>query len=660
MILQFVFPILLFIIVPILAYLIVHHKKGNWIDYTMKKKFWHQIFLLMVLVVVVFLLLMLIHVVTVPTFGNDKPDTYLYLFGLFSQTENADHKQSIAVYIFQLLVSLIGAVCFGGILISTISNIFQRRVDSYSKGEVRYTHLHDHNIIIGANELLEPAMRHMKFDKKDKREIDRVTLVLTTADAEKTRARIRQMGVIDDKNLIIYRDNIFNSEVIKPLCFSRCKQVVVIGDQPVENCDIDNTNVADLIYNHITSSNKTNKRKMPIPVYVSFFDDAYFLSFCKNLDKTSCVYYYPFNYYELCIANVWGYKQLEAMQQGKDKARCKYPGLSYPSDRKPLHLYLLGFNAMGQEVLKAAVKWAHFLDSAKHVTQISVYSGSRDSLDKFQRRYPHVNGRLFDMDISFAVQSPYAKKTMDELEKAVRNTDERPYIVICSDNSADNFMLATHLPSLMYEKEVPILVQFDHNNDTIQKGFHINNTRFNNIHFFGFRNNDLPFSFGLKVAQRLLHLHAQARLSDNADKEKEKERKHWEKKPYNAVRQTHICCVHGLPTLLQELGLSIVKNNDDVDYINECIDKESAKDILQRIYMGWHIVAGNDSTDSPQSKSDEENGRRNELFTYDVLKTANTESFRIRDKRLEEYIIEIQQWLIEDGKSLQKASSSRQ
>ena len=168
----------------------------------------------------------------------------------------------------------------------------------------------------------------------------------------------------------------------------------------------------------------------------------------------------------------------------------------------------------------------------------------------------------------------------------------------------------------------------------------------------------MPFSFGLKVAQRLLHLHAQARLSDNADKEKEKERKHWEKKPYNAVRQTHICCVHGLPTLLQELGLSIVKNNDDVDYINECIDKESAKDILQRIYLGWHIVAGNDSTDSPQSKSDEENGRRNELFTYDVLKTANTESFR--DKRLEEYIIEIQQWLIEDGKSLQKASSSRQ
>ena len=655
MIPQILVPVLIIGFILGLFCFIFYSKKGNWIDYTMKKKSKHQIGLLMAFVLIVFLMLMLIHVVTVPTFGNDKPDTYLYLFGLFSQTENADHKQSIAVYIFQLLVSLIGAVCFGGILISTISNIFQRRVDSYTKGEVRYTHLHGHNIIIGANELLEPAMRHMKFDKKDKREINRVTLVLTTADAEKTRARIRQMGVIDDKNLIIYRDNIFNNEVIKPLCLSKCKQVVIIGDELVENCDIDNTNTADLIYNHIASSSKTSKRKKPIPVYVSFFDDAYFLSFCKNSEKTSSVYFYPFNYYELCIANVWGFKQLEAMQQGESKARCRYPGLSNPSDRKPLHLYLLGLNAMGQEVLKAVVKWAHFLNSTNHVTQISVYTGSRDTLNKFQRRYPHVNGNLFDMNINFTVQSPYAKETMDELEKAVHNTEERPYIVVCSDNNSNNFMLATHLPSLVYKREVPTLVQFDHNNDTIQKGFHVNNTRFNNVHFFGFHNNDLPFSFGLKAAQRLLYLHAQARLSNNANEDKEEERKHWEKKPYNAVRQTHICCVHGLPTLLQELGLSIVKESDNV----ECIDKSSAKDILQRIYMGWHVVAGNMPTDSPQSESDEENGRLNELFTYDVLKTANSESFSDRDKRLEEYIKEIQQWLKENGKSLQKTSFSK-
>lgn len=639
--------ILILVSILILCYCIVRYKKGNWIDYAMKRKSKHQIFLLIGFVLIVFVMLVLIHIAAVPTFGSDKPDTYLFLFGLFSQTENANHEQSsMAVYIFQLIVSLVGAICFGGILISTISNIIQRRVDSYTKGEVRYSHLYDHNIIIGANELLEPALRHLKFNTKNKKTINRVTLVLTTADAEITRARIRQMGVIEDKNLVIYRDNIFNKDVVKPLNLPKCKQIIIIGDKPLENCDIGNTNIADNIYKHV-NSNK-DKRERPLPVFVSFFDDAYFLSFCKKL-KTFRVYFYPFNYNELCIANVWGYKQFEVMLKGREKARCSYIGLSDPLDRRPLHLYILGFNAMGQEVLKATVKWAHFLDPEKRRTQINIFVESRKTLEKFLLRYPIINGKIFDMDINFTIQSQYAKETMDTLKQAANNTKERSYIVICSNNNANNFMLATHLPTEVYKEDIPILVQFDHNNETIQNHFHENNPRFKNIHFFGFRNNDMSFSFGLDAAQELLYLHAFRKDADSMPpsellykKISVQARKKWEATVYNNVRQTHISCVHGFGILFQELGFSSLEEADDKLHLV----KDEAKDILQRFYMGWYTVAGIIPTNSPQSKSDEEYGCFNELFTYEELKKTNSESFHKRDKRLEEYTEEIKEWLI--------------
>lgn len=707
-----IYIITLFFILT-LPFVINHFIKVNRIDFAMKKT-GSQIILLILFVAFVFVLLVLIYYVLSPTLDNDK---LFKLFGVFSQALNVDPKLNMDRNIYDLIVSIAGAVCFGGILISTISNIIQRRVDSYTKGEVRYSHLHGHNIIIGANELLEPAMRHLMLEKKGKhnkmvkKRIERITLVLTTEDAEKTRARIRKMGVIDDNNLIIYRDNIFNwthvkrkkwhfswlhshnnSEtssnssnlnlakekynVLKQLNLSKCKQVVVIGDEPIENSDINNTNIADLIYR---SSFQMKKRKRPLPIYVSYYDDAYFMCFFNKDLGVSHVYFYPFNYYELCIANVWGYKLLYEKNN--------YPGLSNISEKKPLHLYILGFNVMGQEVLKAALKWAHFSNCAIKQTKISIFTENQEAQNRFLRRYPNINGKVFDMDIDYTIQSPYAKETMDILEEAVCNEEERPYIVICSGNSTNNFMLATHLPAEVYRKGVPILVQFDHNSYTLQQRFHTNNKRFDNIHFFGFHNNDIPFSLGLEIAQELYSLHVKNKdngvpqdtesnkwsfhnylkkaFSNEQNKNDNNDaRTQWEAKPYNNVRRTHISCAHGLSVLLQELGLSVVENPDKKSNKEnpgrDALLGDITKDILQRIYVGSYLAAGNIPTNSPYSENDEDNGCLNELFTYDELKKAGGESFLKRDKRLKEYIEEILEWLTKNGKTLKETSSLKQ
>jgi hypothetical protein len=291
------------------------------------------------------------------------------------------------------------------------------------------------------------------------------------------------------------------------------------------------------------------------------------------------------------------------------------------------------------------------------------------------------------MDIDYTIQSPYAKETMDILEEAVCNEEERPYIVICSGNSTNNFMLATHLPAEVYRESVPILVQFDHNSYTLQQRFHANNKRFDNIHFFGFHNNDIPFSLGLEIAQELYSLHEKNK--DNGvpqDTESNKwsfhnylkkafsneqknidnndARTQWEAKPYDNVRRTHINCAQGLSVLLQELGLSIVKNknNDDQkteDVKMDALQGDDTKDILQRIYVGSYLAAGNMPTNSPNSKNDEDNGYLNDMFTYDELRKAGGETFDKRKNRLDAYIKEIQEWLKKNGGTLQKTSPSK-
>ena len=51
---------------------------------------------------------------------------------------------------FAIVCSLIGLIIFGGMLISVISNVLDRRVDSYVKGETDYK-VGDHVIILGFN-----------------------------------------------------------------------------------------------------------------------------------------------------------------------------------------------------------------------------------------------------------------------------------------------------------------------------------------------------------------------------------------------------------------------------------------------------------------------------------------------------------------------------
>lgn len=653
-----VLTLFVLIIVSLVIIIFVAYNKSNRFDDIMKGNAFMQFILLVCFVAVVFGLMILAYdSYKHPLKGNESFLSHLRLFGLFSQTVNADPTiNDTSVFVFQLFVSIIGAVCFGGILISTISNIFQRRIDAYAKGEVRYRLLSNHDIIIGANELLEPALRHLKFKSENNaNRKSRKVLVVTAKDAKEVRSRIRQIGTVADKNIIIYQDNILCDKLISQLHLFRCKQVIIIGDAPVVKCDLNNTNIADLLYRHFHAEPNSDspvepapvdKKHRPLPVFVSYFDDSYFLSFCKE-KKATKIYFYPFNYNEMCIANVWGYKQFDQLlSKEKDYT---YPALSGNLDKGPLRLFILGFNAMGQEVLKAAVKWAHFSNSDIHPTQIHVFTQNLEAMSRFQRRYPNIKNNVHDIDISYHLQTPFSNDVMKILEDAIRNETISPYIVICSDNSIDNFTLATSLPSDVYVKSVPVLVQFEEANHTIVYDFHKNNVRFKNVHFFGYYNNDIPFFFGLELAQDLAFLMAKRKRTDV----KGTPRTRWERFSFDNSKQTRICHINGLSILLKEVGLRVVEGTEG----KESLLNKKAMEIFQKQFVGWNTLAGYSPTETPTSDNDWIHKKVNMLFTYEELERAGGEAYIKRKQSMEDYINDIMLWLQNHNKSLEKRSS---
>ena len=52
-----------------------------------------------------------------------------------------------------MCIGITGSIFFGGLLISTISNIIERRVDALKSGQFRYKRIKEHFIILGYDEI---------------------------------------------------------------------------------------------------------------------------------------------------------------------------------------------------------------------------------------------------------------------------------------------------------------------------------------------------------------------------------------------------------------------------------------------------------------------------------------------------------------------------
>ena len=133
---------------------------------------------------------------------------------------------------FVIVVSFMGSVILSGIFISTISNIFERRVEKYKKGLLRY-HFSDHIILFGYNEMTSHLVKQLHNNPKYKYH----TIVIQTAKSvEDARLEFYSMLTPEESSDVIFTYGRRDVEIeLRTLRIEKALEVFILGEGYVED-----------------------------------------------------------------------------------------------------------------------------------------------------------------------------------------------------------------------------------------------------------------------------------------------------------------------------------------------------------------------------------------------------------------------------------------
>ena len=194
---------------------------------------WPQIGLLVSVIVVVLLfaglwaLLLRVNLNTSDGFW----DNIWAIYNNFVDSGNQIVENEVGNRFFAFFVSLFGSVLMGGVLISTVSNIIERRVERVRKGEMNYKDIRDHYVVIGYSEVTCTLINRLLERTTAGGECHTVIL-MTSQPIDAVRAKINtRLDKCKEKFLKLYFGESDSIEDLSRLNLDVVKEVYVLGDQ---------------------------------------------------------------------------------------------------------------------------------------------------------------------------------------------------------------------------------------------------------------------------------------------------------------------------------------------------------------------------------------------------------------------------------------------
>ena len=250
------------------------------------------IWLLAIMLVVYVLLIILSYIKTLysPGEGDSLGRWYDVFFLLMDPGSSSGAMTSP----FVIICSLVGLVVFSGMLISVISNVLERRVESYQNGETVYK-LRDHIVIIGYNDSV-PSLVSTLRTKGEHRDEDLFIVIQSSQVAEDIRSRLHMSSdKWMEKNTIVLHGQENSIEDLEKLYISKSKEVWIIGDETLEAHDSTNLECLSLV------SELCEGRSQKLDCHVLFEHQTVYSVFqFSELQKTiqDHVHFHPFNLHE--------------------------------------------------------------------------------------------------------------------------------------------------------------------------------------------------------------------------------------------------------------------------------------------------------------------------------------------------------------------------
>ena len=377
------------------------------------------------------------------------------------------------------LISISGSVLLGGVLISTISNIIERRVGVVYTGRMTYRNIKNHYVLIGFNELSINMIREL-YDECPSARI----LLMSGIEAATVRHRIQSALPIEiERQVLVYFGNIESIEELQRLNIESAIEVYVLGDE--ERYGRDAKNIAIV---HLVSAlrGKCSDGKM-MPVYVQFDSIPSYSNIQKmNLPpEVFCIegkpniFFRPFNLHENLARQLWSLyaadceRRYDPLDYRPISITQQPDGSWSATSQDYVHLVIVGFNRVGRSLLLEALRICHYANYDDRLpaderirTRITLVDREMEAQeDYFKAQFPYIENQIDDIEVEYCHDDICSTAMRTRLQQWAQNKHCMLTVAICVHDPDLSLSLGLNLPHEVYQYQCRVLIRQEFNND---------------------------------------------------------------------------------------------------------------------------------------------------------------------------------------------------
>lgn len=658
------------------------------LDRWLNRGFWFKIGLVVLISFVVFSLSVLVVIFFfdkhVP-YAEDQKNIWWQLYYYFAdpgnqmsgKTGDGGDGSRVVGFIF----STLGSIFLSGLLISTITNSFERMSDSWRSG-FSYYKLKNHIVIIGSDQMVYGLVNQLLGST------DLTIVVMTSTDVEQMRntlwASLMNKG---DKSRIVVNYGQRDSEIfLDKINVAYASEVYLLGDTSefdnIENYhDSLNVHCLTLISKQCKAINRTSRLKCH--VLFDYKTTYHIFQYADlNSEITRYVDFHPFNFYDF-----WARKVLVAGRSKEGNISYKpldYIPITSKDSEKFVHFIVIGMSQMGQAMALQAAHIAHFPNYEKAKTKITfIDANGKVEMNEFKQKcgelfkvshstfidadawleanqnktdskevdygkfkteyhiadeYMHLvaeNEKQDFIDVEWEFIKGYDHNTLVQhlLNKYVNEENAIITVAVCLNITHMSLRSAMSLPKKYYENNVPILVQQRKTATMVStlngEGFdedHRKRLLYKNIQPFGMVTEcyDLNIVSSVEICKKISYVYDHFFTFDNlaVKIDMEKANQIWDNTVISK-RWSNIFAAASIPTKLRCIGIdwdiNRIYNLDELteEQVALLAEIEHNRWNVEELLLGYRPVHKDEDEEIDADKSKKKE-YRNRFIHYDI------------------------------------------
>ncbi len=462
-------------------------KLHRWLlrfDRTFSDGIWNQIVILIGFFLIAFIIGVLL--CSLIPFGEDGKKIpfyewalYLFIDGNALSTLYMDNYQEgnrIWGVIVGVLGSILGVIIFGGMLISVLSNMLQRRVENFRTGKNTYV-IENHYVILGYDEIVPSIIKQICTNE------DAYVLLQSSVPSEEIAEKIHSSIAQDcEKRVIIKNGHRTSVKDLEELKLNQACSIYIVGDRTKPSHDAMNIDCMEKVYDILE---KNKDKGLPESITTVFEDqDTYAAMQVADLFdniRDLGIEFIPYNFYA-----DWA-KQMFVDCRYIDNDEQQYPSIDgngiTEDDHRHVHLVIVGTSNFGVTLGVEAAKMLHFPNFKKrqNLTRITFIDLNADKEKYlFMTRYRHFfeiqshwydrekypatkfegeKADFLDVEFEFVKGDVYSTQIQKLIADWASDETQLLSLIFAMRDSRHNMAIAMNLPDEVYERNVPVFVR---------------------------------------------------------------------------------------------------------------------------------------------------------------------------------------------------------